>query len=227
MVAAGLRGKTVNMHLSTIRRIFASAVAEEIILTNPVSVRAVSASDSRPRAPFTGAELSRLVSTAETDEWRGLVILGATTGLRGGDIRRLTSENVIEGHLVIRPSKTKGSTGTVLRIPLHPQAVEWLKDRQGPLFPTLAALDGSKVANGFKRQMRIAKVAATVELAPGVTATRSMHSLRHSFATMLANAGIPEDVRRKLTGHASKLVHSKYSHHSEALDAAIASLPKF
>ena len=52
-----------------------------------------------------------------------------------------------------------------------------------------------------------------------------MHSLRHSFVSMLADAGIAEDIRRKLTGHASTLVHSKYSHHGEALETAIASLP--
>jgi integrase len=52
-----------------------------------------------------------------------------------------------------------------------------------------------------------------------------MHSLRHSFASMLADAGIAEDVRRKLTGHSSSLVHAKYSHHTTALKTAIELLP--
>lgn len=226
MLQAGLRGRTVNMHLSCIRRIFTHAIAQGVIATNPATtIRAVSSADSRRRAPFTPQEITRMIEAAPSDEWRGLVIIGATTGLRGGDIRRLTADNVQGGTLVLRPSKTMGSTGTVLRIPLHPQARSWLQGRTGALFPTLAALDESRVSNGFKRIMRAAKVPATVDLAPGVTAHRSMHSLRHSFASMLADAGVAEDVRRKLTGHASTLVHAKYSHHDQALDRAVASLP--
>jgi integrase len=226
MGEAGLRGKTVNMHMSCIRRIFAGAVAEGLILTNPAAtLRAVSSSDSRRRAPFTATEITRLMKAADSAEWRGLIILAATTGIRCGDLRRLTAANIVDGKLTIQPSKTAGSTGAILTIPLHPQAAEWLQGRTGALFPTLAALDDSRVSNGFKRIMKAAQVAATVPLAPGVTACRSMHSLRHSFATMLADAGVAEDVRRKLTGHASTLVHAKYSHHSEALETAIASLP--
>lgn len=226
MVEAGLRGKTVNMHVSCIRRIFAVAIAEGFITANPAAtMRAVSSSDSRRRAPFTPQEITRLMNSTDTDEWKGMILLAATTGLRCGDIRRLTSENIENGKLTIQPSKTTNSTGAILTIPLHPQAAAWLQGRPGALFPTLAALDGSRIANGFKRIMKVADVAATVQLAPGVTACRSMHSLRHSFATMLANAGVAEDVRRKLTGHASTLVHAKYSHHTESLETAIGSLP--
>ena len=226
MVEAGLRGRTVNMHVSCIRRIFATAIAEGFITANPAAtMRAVSSSDSRRRAPFTPQEITRLMNSTNSDEWKGMILLAATTGLRCGDIRRLTSENIENGKLTIQPSKTTNSTGAILSIPLHPQAAAWLQGRTGALFPTLAALDGSRIANGFKRIMKVADVAATVQLAPGVTACRSMHSLRHSFASMLANAGVAEDVRRKLTGHASTLVHAKYSHHAEALETAIGSLP--
>jgi integrase len=225
MLEVGLRGKTVNMHLSCVRRIFAHAVASGFLLTNPAAtIRAVSSSDSRRRAPFTPAEIGLLIAAA-SDEWKGLIVIGATSGLRGGDIRRLTAENIQNGFIVIRPSKTKGSTGTILKLPIHKQALEWLHGRTGALFPTLAAMNESKVSNGFKAIMQTAGVANTLELAPGVTACRSMHSLRHSFASMLADAGIAEDVRRKLTGHSSSLVHAKYSHHTTALETAIESLP--
>jgi integrase len=226
MIEAGLRGKTANMHLSCVRRVFAHAVARGLLLTNPAAtIRAVSSSDSRRRAPFTPAEIGQLMKSAPSEEWLGLIILAATTGLRGGDVRRLTAENIQGGFLVIRPSKTKGSTGAILKLPLHKQALEWLQGRTGPLFPTLAAMNESKVSNGFKAFMKTAGVSNTIELAPGVIANRSMHSLRHSFASMLADAGIAEDVRRKLTGHASSLVHAKYSHHTTALETAIESLP--
>lgn len=228
MMAKGLRGATVNAHSSTLRRIFAAAVAAEILATSPAAtLRGVKTGDSRRRAPFTKDEITRLISSAPDDEWKGLIALGATSGLRAGDARKLTSENITGNHITIQTSKTKDSTGVILKIPMHPQVVAYVKGLTGPLFPSLKDLDTSRVANLFKRIMRDAEVSATIELAPGVVGYRSMHSLRHSFATLLADSGVAEDVRRKLTGHASSLVHSKYSHHAQALDDAVATLPEF
>jgi site-specific recombinase XerD len=54
----------------------------------------------------------------------------------------------------------------------------------------------------------------------------SYHSLRHSFSSALANAGISADVRMKLTGHKSIDVHQRYTHiELEPLKKAIAALP--
>ena len=56
--------------------------------------------------------------------------------------------------------------------------------------------------------------------------TLTFHSLRHSFSSAMANAGIAEEGRMKLTGHATREVHAKYTHHElEPLRAAIAALP--
>jgi integrase len=55
----------------------------------------------------------------------------------------------------------------------------------------------------------------------------SFHSLRHSFASALANLGISADVRMKLTGHKSVDVHQRYTHMQlEPLKAAIGALPR-
>jgi integrase len=54
----------------------------------------------------------------------------------------------------------------------------------------------------------------------------SFHSLRHTFTSALANAGIPAEVRQKLTGHADAAIHAKYTHlELEPLQAAIGKLP--
>jgi hypothetical protein len=42
----------------------------------------------------------------------------------------------------------------------------------------------------------------------------------------MANAGVAEEVRMKLTGHATREVHAKYTHHElEPLRAAVAVIP--
>ena len=54
----------------------------------------------------------------------------------------------------------------------------------------------------------------------------SFHSLRHSFNSALANAGVAQELRQKLTGHASKAMNAKYTHHEiDALRGAVALLP--
>lgn len=41
---------------------------------------------------------------------------------------------------------------------------------------------------------------------------RTFHLLRHSFNSALANAGVAEEVRMKLTGHASPMMNKNYTH---------------
>jgi integrase len=54
----------------------------------------------------------------------------------------------------------------------------------------------------------------------------SFHSLRHSFNSAMANAGVAEEVRMKLAGHSTREVHTKYTHHElEPLRAAVALIP--
>jgi integrase len=54
----------------------------------------------------------------------------------------------------------------------------------------------------------------------------SFHSLRHSFNSALANAGVSQEIRQKLTGHTSAEMNTIYTHHELApLRAAVEKLP--
>jgi integrase len=54
----------------------------------------------------------------------------------------------------------------------------------------------------------------------------SFHSLRHSFNSAMANAGVALEVRQKLTGHSSADMNRVYTHHElEPLRAAVAVIP--
>jgi integrase len=55
---------------------------------------------------------------------------------------------------------------------------------------------------------------------------RTFHALRHSFTSGLANGGVSEELRMKVTGHTTKAVHRGHTHHElETLRAAVAKLP--
>ena len=58
------------------------------------------------------------------------------------------------------------------------------------------------------------------------TASLSFHSLRHTFISALANAGVASDLRQRLSGHSDDKTHQGYTHHDDAImRAAIGSLP--
>jgi integrase len=57
---------------------------------------------------------------------------------------------------------------------------------------------------------------------------KSFHSTRHTCNSLLANAGVPMDIRRAITGHADDVTNMIYTHFSdEKKQEALASAFKF
>jgi integrase len=220
-----IKGATINIDLGAFRRALAWAVENGLTLTNAAEgVRPLPEGDSDERAPFTAQEVRTLIDRAPSDEWSGAVLFGAHTGLRLGDIVKLGRINIEGTKIVIRPKKTVRSKKT-LTIPLSPPLLRWISERQGDFFPTLKPMLKGTLSTTFKRIMLRAGVADRVVLPGGFEGVRSFHSLRHTFASWLAEADIHADVRQKLTGHSSAGIHARYTHHDGALDRAIQALP--
>ena len=105
---------------------------------------------------------------------------------------------------------------------------------QAFVFPELA---GQKTGGKFGLSMTFARIMARAKIAGKVLHERkgtksrtvnslSFHSLRHSFNSAMANAGISQEVRMKLTGHADTATNAGYTHHElEPLRKAIESIP--
>lgn len=222
----GLRGATVNLDLCILRQALKQAQEDGFIHKNPTTgIKPLPVDDSTERAPFEADEVRRMIDHEKTtDEWRGMILFGAHTGLRIGDVARLGRQHIEGTEVVIRPKKTERSKKTV-RVPLTPPLLSWIGLRQGLFFPHAAGLAASTLSTHFPRIMARAGVPAAVMLPGNVPARRSFHSLRHSFASWLAEADIHADVRQKLTGHSSSSVHARYTHHDTALARAIATLP--
>ena len=112
------------------------------------------------------------------------------------------------------------------------------KDLKAPLTPALAE---KKVGgrNGLSREFKTIMETAGVDDGrieverDGDNPTKgrafsalTFHSLRHSFVTHLANAGVADEMRMKLTGHTNGKVHGRYTKlQLDPLKAAIATLP--
>jgi integrase len=224
----GLSGSSVNLSLRLLRQALRQAVADRIVPENAAEgIQPLPEEDSIERAPFTTEEVRKLIDQPKTTvEWQGMILFGAHTGLRLSDISKLTDDHLDGVDIVIRPKKTQKTKKTI-RIPLTPPCLAWLATRKepGPLFPVLSTKSAPALSGQFTSIMGRAKVAARVTLPGGIVASRSFHSLRHSFASWLAEADIHADVRKQLTGHTTEDTHAVYTHHDQTLRRAIQTLP--
>jgi integrase len=219
----GLAPKTVNHMIKILRGVYNDAVEQGHIGRNPfVGVASLRENDHQAkRLPFTTAEVARLIATAKGD-WKGLLILAATTGLRLMDAVRLRWSDVNLDAKSIRIKTAK--TGATLALPIHASFMAWLKKQQrgigaAPVFPSLIHRSGagkSGLSMAFKRLMVRAKVSAGVarqakdEGRGRTTSQKSFHSLRHFAATQLAAAGVRAEIARQITGHTDAETHANY-----------------
>ena len=238
--AEGRTARTTNsLALGVLSLPFSSALRLGHIATNPCAavdpIKDRTEARASGREPFTVDEVSALVAGAEGD-WRGAILLGATSGLRIGDIANLRWEalNLDAGLLRVQTQKTDA----VVVVPLHAGFLDWLTGQprgiaKAPIFPNLTGVEtgGRKgLSVQFSDIMRKAGVAGRVSERGGKKGrahnSKSFHSLRHHFVSQLANQGVAPDIRQKLAGHLSAAVHGIYSHHElETLRQAVAKLP--
>jgi integrase len=120
---------------------------------------------------------------------------------------------------------------------IHPELEDYLLSLPTPksddefLFTSLAQRNVSPLSKHFRKLMKQARIEQRV-IREGNKSGRtvyglSFHSLRHSFNSILANAGVSEEMRMALTGHKSRDIHQKYTHHDlEVFQAAIGMLPR-
>jgi integrase len=226
-IKEGKSATTANMVVKTIRIPLNLARRQGLILTNPAE--GVDLLDAEPgtRSTFTIEQLNKLLCHSDW-EWRGLILLGATCGLRLGDAAKLSWKQVdLERKVIVYiPQKAVRAKKRKHEAIILRSLEEWLFQWPGandnpnsPLFPTLFALRTGG-CNGLSARFR--KIMTRAEIDNGeherdVTGKGrrffqlGFHSLRHTFISLMANLGVRRELRMKLVGHTTA-VHDRYSH---------------
>ncbi len=240
---AGKAGTTVRIEYKILNSLFADALRQGLIATNPAAAIAVPMDAGESREPFTWAHVRDLINNA-SPEWKTVIMLGAYTAARLGDCCAMRWKHIdLQGQLIrFRAGKTKAKKKDLV-IPMHPDLEAHLLTlpmpdgadaAEQPLSPALAVLNiggRSGLSRQFQEIMAQAGIVnAEVRKANGAGRSQSaygFHSLRHSFNSMLLNSGVGEDLRMRLSGHASTEMNRRYSHAEvETLRAAVAKLPR-
>ena len=249
---ATLAGSSYNNRVCVLREIFRVLSDKAGIEDDPWAGVRLRPDDSHSRRELTMVELERLLmaakradvetakksATAWRNEWRKLFLVGIYTGMRLGDCCKLswTSVNLSSGIIQLVPQKTKRHHGRIVTIPIHPALRSALEEspegeRGGFVLPTLADYymkSKWRVGHELGGIFRAAGIVTSVQIEGRRTKTpeATFHSLRHTFVSFAANAGVPLHIVQSIVGHESTAMTRHYYHENEeALRQAVAAIP--
>jgi integrase len=231
---SGVGAVTAAKAYRLLKAILATAAEDDLIPRNPCRLKAAGVERSPERNPPSLAEVELIVEAIEP-RYRVLVLLGAWSGLRWGELAGLTRQRVDSLHGVLHvvealvetgngrrwigPPKSAAGRRTVAVPPhLWPAVEAHLTDY---VEPTPNALMFTK-ANGsmldrrnFHTMWRRATRKAGVD-------DYHFHDLRHLAATMAAVSGATTRELMRRMGHASQRAALIYQHATEDRDRAVA-----
>ena len=231
MKAAGKNNNTWNNRHSLVSQVFARAVADERLPTNPADGLRLPKATPTQRLPYSDDDAVRILSAARSEarptrRWAHWIM--AFTGMRVAEVLQLAVSDIRRDgeihYFMVEDNSDEGKsvkTGERRHVPIHAALVaEGLLDyaatlpAQGPLFPDKRAdRDGFRGTRGWQ------VVGRWVHDVVGITDPRKApnHSWRHRVEDELRAAGVDESLRDAILGHARKTTGRHYGVRGESL----------
>lgn len=244
LLRADLCASTYNCRVCILREIFHTLASKAGLEENPWEGVRLRPDDSHSRRELTMDELKRLLNAAQKfdDEWHKLIMIGIYTGLRLGDCCCLnwTQINIAQGVIQLMPAKTKRHHQRIVTIPIHPALGAALvsadagEHQQFPVGPVMPKIEEMYCRTRWQISHELARIFKTANITTSVriegrknkTPEATFHSLRHTFVSFSANAGIPLHVIQSIVGHESTAMTRHYYHENlTALQQAVNAIP--
>jgi len=201
-----LRPGTCNRKLASIRFFFV-----EVLRRADFALRVPSPRSRQLPEPLSRAEVTRLLQAAQSRKERALMMTTYSAGLRVSELVNLRIADILSERQLLRVRQGKGSKERYTLLSkrlLEELRTYWRAEhpRRGPwLFP------GQKV----ERPMSIGtaqRVFYELKARADIRHGHGIHSLRHSFATHLLEAGVSLPVIQRLLGHVRLATTACYLH---------------
>jgi integrase/recombinase XerD len=159
--------------------------------------------------PLGRSEVARLIEQTRNVKHRVLLMTCYATGLRVSELARLKLADIHADRMLIRVDQGKGRKDRYTL--LSPRLLSelrgyWRIERpHGWLFL-------NRGRNDHLPKGTAQKIYDLAKRRAGITRGRGIHSLRHSFATHLLEAGVDLPTIQRLLGHTSLTTTAKYLH---------------
>ena len=154
-------------------------------------------------------EVAQLLATAQPGRERMLLTTAYACGLRISELLHLQVTDIDSARMVVNVRQGKGAKDR--QVPLSPRLLAelrqwWCRHRTKPwLFPGQQA---GKALSAGQAQRICRRVVQRAQLKK----SGSMHTLRHSYATHLLEAGVDVVTVQKLLGHSDLSTTARYLH---------------
>jgi len=170
---------------------------------------------------LTTAEVSRLLVALKTDKHRALVMLAYGAGLRVTEVCKLRVDDIDAKRMLLRVRDTK--RGRERYVMLSPKLLATLRAYWKASHPTGPYLFPGRGSQEWMTRTAVHQMLVHASRRAGITQRVSPHTLRHSFATHLLEAGTDLRTLQVLLGHGSLRSTMTYLHVSPARVQAIQS----
>ncbi len=207
--AKGVSGRTWNSKLILLRSAFKRLSREAGIVSNPFSGIPTREENTVHRKPFSQEELKKIIDSAD-DFIRPIIVTGICTAMRLGDCCLLKWQDVDmdQGFVVVKSSKT-GETAEIPLFPMLRNAIENQKKTESPyVFPEQAETFmryRHTITRRTKQVLKAAGIETHAKREHGTinASVLDFHSFRTTWITLALSAGVPMELVRRVTGHAT------------------------
>ncbi len=238
-----LSGTTMNKTFATLRQVMGEAVLSDLVAKNPTDGLKRPKRDTPEKRAVPFEDVQRFLALLETRPLDGHTVavrLMVLAGLRRSEVVGLEWRDVGGGMIRVRRSvaeltgevKEPKSSAGIRSVPMLPQLesslAAWKVEQarklaaigaeQGPTTPVVSSEAGTRMAaQNLWRWWDRTK--------PELGVDCTLHELRHTFLTMLANSGASAQALKSMAGWSSIDMANTYVHDDDAANAAaVASL---
>lgn len=219
MIGEGLSRSSLEKAKTLCGILFEIALNDDVIPTNYARAIKLPKSRTAKKPTFTDLELRQIERLAETgDFWAGTVLILIYSGMRVGELLKLTKFSVdMDAWVFTGGIKTDAGKNRI--VPVHSKIrpfVQYWYDAKGP---RLIHRDGKAISVDYYRK---SLYYPTLERA-GIERKLTPHSTRHTFGTLLDKAKVNTKHIQDLMGHTDYATTANiYTHpHVEELRSAI------
>ena len=179
------------------------------VLGRDVALRVPMKRSHRLPEPLSREEVARLINAALNLKHRVLMMVAYGAGLRVSELVRLKPEHIHSDRMLIRVDQGKGRKDryTLLSQRMLDQLRAYWREYRPDRW-----LFASQRGKGHLSRGSAARVYYQLKKRAGIVHGHGIHTLRHSFATHLLEAGVDLPTIQSLMGHSSLKTTARYLH---------------